>query len=132
MDRRRRAGHDRDIVRVGEGRHGGIGPTDIPIAAERADRRKDTVRNPTFEIFGVAPVDANHHGRTLWLAVATAVQLDQVRHLLFSAPTIARNALERTAVKLVSWGSELSGMIWQGDWQDDLERESRPRHGRRK
>ena len=84
VHRRRRAGHDRDIVRVGEGRHDSIGGAEKAVAAERADRRKDAVRDAALEVFGIAPVDADDHGRMLRFAVTTgrSAQSSQTSALL--------------------------------------------------
>src|SRR5947209_5058673 len=85
VDRGRGAGDDRDIIRVGEGRHRGVRGAEIAVAAERADGREDPLGDAVVEVFGIAPVDADDHGRALRLAVPPAVELDRLRHRRFSA-----------------------------------------------
>ena len=82
VHRRRRAGDDRDIVRVGEGRHRRVGERVEPGLAPPRDRRQHPGREPRLEIGRVAAIGADHHGRPRRAAVAAAVERNRSHRAL--------------------------------------------------
>ena len=80
--RRRGAGHDRDVVRVGEGRHRGL-RCHASRPRQPADRRQDAVGEAPVEVGGVETVDADDDERPHRFPIAAAVEFDSVGHRHF-------------------------------------------------
>ncbi len=73
VHRRRRAGHDRGVVGVGEGRHDGVGNRVEAVLPERGDRRQDAVGDAALDVGGIAPVEADHRRRPLGRPIAPPI-----------------------------------------------------------
>jgi len=80
VDRGRRAGDDRGVVRVGEGRHHGVGGADEAVLAQSREGGQDAARDAVLEIGGIEAVDADHHGRPTRQPVGAAIQANLFRH----------------------------------------------------
>ena len=77
VHRRRRAGDDRQVVRVGEPRHDAVGGEARAPAVERGQPRRAARRDRLVDVVGLAAVDADDDERALGPAIAAAVDGDR-------------------------------------------------------
>ena len=76
MHRRRRAGDDRQVVRIGEGRNDAVGVEHRAVRRQAREERRDAGANGLRYVGRLAAVDADHHQRSIHPAVGPAVGAD--------------------------------------------------------
>ena len=76
MNRGRRARHNRNIVRIGEGRHRRVGECGKAVAHHPRDVCEYLCRILAIEIARVAAIETDHHRGALRFRVGSSVYLD--------------------------------------------------------
>ena len=107
---RRRAGHDRQVVRVGERRHdavGGAGRCRVRRATARKGARPAAMA--CVDVVGLAAVDADDDQRTVRPAVGAAVDGDGAAGGMSSSPPRARGGLGAAAAASMRRGASARG-----------------------
>ena len=78
VHRRRRAGDERHVIGVGEGRHHGVGERVKAAVAPFGNSRQDAGGQPGFDIGGVAAIGADHHHRPAGQPIGSPIECNWV------------------------------------------------------
>ena len=99
---RRPAGDDREVVRVGEGRHDAVGQKVRALGQHLAEPRRAAGLDGALDVAGLRAVDADHDGGLARQAVAAAVDGD-----LAAASVLRLSGAMRTSYSAANAGPPL-------------------------